>query len=119
MSEGDGNLTPVGQFVLLIGVVGILTGLYVGWGMSVHSIGVDSTSLADLGKAHVVNCGSAFAPEWQSVGCEQALSSRKIAAIVLLAGGAVVFLGSLIAFQKPKATPPSPQRQASDVTPEL
>lgn len=110
MSERDGTFTPMGEFVLLIGLVAILTGLYVGWGMTVHSIGVDSSSLADLGKAHVVNCGSAFDPDWQSVGCEQALSGRKIASIVLLAGGAVTFLGSLVAFQKPKASPPTPTR---------
>lgn len=105
MTDRESMFTPVGEFVLLIGLVAILTGLYVGWGMTVHSIGVDSTSLADLGKAHTVNCGSAFAPEWRSVGCEQALSSRKLAAILLLVAGVVSFLGSMIAFQRPKTSP--------------
>lgn len=91
--NAESALTPLGQFVSVLGLAAVLAGLFVGFGMSVHSIGVSGSSLADLAGAHRVNCGTAFQPEWRSVACEQALSGRRTAAWVLLIAGGVIAVG--------------------------
>lgn len=107
--------TPAGSFAFLVGLAALAGGLYVGFGMSAHSVGVDGSSITDLGNAHTVSCGSAFRPDWRSVSCEQALSSRKTSAIVLLIGGGVVTAGSFY-LKQPKGARELPTR--ADVAPE-
>ena len=88
------QITPAGKMVRLIGLAAFLAGIYVGFLMTVSSIGVDSTSLTDISNAHPVSCGAALHPDFGSVACDQALSGRKTASLVLLIGGGIIFVGA-------------------------
>jgi hypothetical protein len=103
------KLTPAGQFAVLIGLAALVAGLFIGFGLSASSIGVDGKSLQDLAAVHPVNCGTAFNPKWQSIACDNALSGRKVAAYALTIGGAVVAIGAgAVLRNKPDADPADP-----------
>lgn len=110
--NAESTLTPLGQFVAVLGLAAVLAGLFVGFGMSVHSIGVSGTSLAELAGAHPVNCGTAFQPEWRSVACEQALSGRRTAAWVLLIAGSVVAIGGFAFLRQAREQPARTQESS-------